>query len=244
MHELATDAHALSSALLASISHDLRNPLSVIRGAAEVLQAGFPHLEDEDHHAYLRAIRRECLRMDEYIQGLFHLTRLLVGGTARLVRDWIGIDELLGSAVERLLRYRDGARVTFDVATPLKPVHVHGALIEQALFNVLDNAAKFSPLDAPVLVRVSQDDAANTDIEIRDVGPGIPADQRERIFGMFVSHDPQARGRAGAGLGLAISRSILRAHGGNVVADDVHPQGTCMRITLPAQEENAGRIAP
>jgi len=240
-HDVATDAIALSSALLASVSHDLRNPLSVILGASEVLQARSAHLPDEDHHAYLRAIRRECIRMDEYVQGLLQATRLLVGGSARLVRESTCVDEIVGSAVERLLRYRDDARVCVDVAAP-RPVRVHRALFEQALLNVLHNAAKFSPPGTSVKVRVVQDADGNTEIRVADAGPGIPPHQRERVFAYFVSDDPQARGRAGSGLGLAISRSILRAHGGDVVAmdpGDVAMGGAQLRITLPVQEGDA-----
>ncbi|MGO4550424.1 sensor histidine kinase [Lysobacter sp. 2RAF19] len=236
-HHVA-ESLALPSALLASVSHDLRGPLSVILGASEVLHDGFAHLADEDRHAYLRAIRRECVRMDEYIQGLFNATRLLIGGSARLVRDWIGIDELVGSAVERLVRYREGARVSIDIDSTLQPVRVHGALVEQALLNVLDNAAKFSPTDAAVQLRIRQDATVNTEIEVVDAGPGIAADKREHVFGVFVSDDPQSRGRGGSGLGLAISRGILRAHGGDVVAEAPREgaTGARLRLTLPATE--------
>ena len=237
-HDAASDALALSSALLASVSHDLRNPLSVIQGAAEVLQARFANLADGDHHDYLLAIRRECMRMDEYVQGLLQSTRLLVGGSARMVREWIAVDALVASAVARLLRYRDGARVRVDIGTHLSPVRAHGALLEQALLNVLDNASKFSPPGAVVEVRVRQD---HTDlhIDVVDAGPGISPERREQSFDYFASHDPQAQGRTGSGLGLAISRSILRAHGGDVVAgartDDA--TGTHARLSLPVRDD-------
>jgi two-component system sensor histidine kinase KdpD len=253
-HDVAADALALSSALLASVSHDLRNPLSVIHGAAEVLQERFAHLVDDDHHDHLHAIRRECVRMDEYVQGLLQATRLLVGGTARLVRDWIGIHDIVTTAVDRLLRYREHARVVVDIGAPLPPVRAHGPLVEQALLNVLDNAAKFSPPGGAVNVRVKQDDGTcfdgthfdgtqfegrNIYIEVVDEGPGIAPAQRERMFAYFVSDDPQSRGRAGSGLGLAISRSILRAHGGDVVAEPRSDaaKGTCIRMTLPTRAD-------
>ena len=234
-HDVLADALPLPSALLASVSHDLRSPLSVILGASEVLQDGFAHLADEDRHAHLRTIRRECVRMDEYVQGLLSATRLLVGGSARLLLDWIGVDELVGSALERLQRYREDARVSVDIASPLQPVRVHGALVEQALLNVLDNAAKFSPPGTAVKLRVAQGAEVSTEIEVSDAGPGILAEQREHVFGMFVSHDPQSRGRAGSGLGLAISRAIFRAPGGDVVVDATRADtaGARVRLTLP-----------
>lgn len=229
-HDVATDALALSSALLASLSHDLRNPLSVILGAADVLQSRFADLLDGDHHDHLRAIRRESVRMDEYAQGLMQVTRLLVGGA--IVRDPIGVNALVASAVDRLMRYRDDARVDIEMPASLQPVHVHGTLVEQAVLNVLDNAAKFSPPGAAVRVRVTQTASGETHIDVHDDGPGIPPAQRERVFGFFVSDDPQARGRNGSGLGLAISRSILRAQGGDVLV----VQGG-IRLFFPSAEQ-------
>ena len=229
------DALALPSALLASVSHDLRNPLAVILGASEALHDGSAHLVGEDGLAYLRAIRRECLRIDEYVKGLFNVTRLLVGGHAGPVRDWVAIETLAHCAVERLTRYRDGARVSVAIETPLKPMRVHGALVEQALVNVLDNAAKFARPGTAVDLRIRQDADGRTEIDVVDSGPGIPAAQRERVFDMFVSEDPQSHGRAGYGLGLAISRAIVRAHGGEVLAGERGDgrRGTRVRLVLP-----------
>lgn len=231
------DALALPSTLLASVSHDLRNPLAVVLGASEALQEGSAHLVGEDGRAYLRAIRRECLRMDEYVKGLFNATRLIMGGGAGLVHDWVAIEDLAHAAVERLARYRDGVRVAIQVQSPLAPIRVHGALIEQALLNVLDNAAKFAPPDTEVQLFIRQDAALSTQIDIVDGGPGIPVGQRERVFGMFFSDDPQSHGRAGSGLGLAISRGIVRAHGGDVTAvePDGGVSGTRVRLTLPPE---------
>lgn len=229
---------ALPSALLASVTHDLRNPLSVILGASEVLQDGYAHLGDEDRHSYLGAIRRECLRIDEYIQGLFHVARLMVGGSSRLARERVEVLDIVDSAVERLSRYHHDVRVTVDAPASLKPVEAQGVLVAQALLNVLDNAAKFSPRGASVDLAIAQDAAGITHIEVADAGPGIPLDQRERVFATYVSGDPQARGRGGSGLGLAISRSILRAHGGDLVAEEPRDGGTGarMRLTLPIRE--------
>lgn len=235
---LVADEFALPSALLASVTHDLRNPLSVILGASEVLQDGYAHLGDEDRHSYLGAIRRECLRIDEYIQGLFHVARLMVGGSARLARERVEVLDIVDSAVERLARYHHDVRVSIDAPAPLQPIEAQGVLVAQALLNVLDNAAKFSPRGGAVDMTITQDAAGMTHIEVADAGPGIPADQRERVFASFVSGDPQARGRAGSGLGLAISRSILRAHGGDLVAEEPREgaAGARMRLTLPMQE--------
>jgi two-component system sensor histidine kinase KdpD len=184
--------------------------------------------------------------LDRYIQNLLDMTRLGQGGLT-LQRDWIGVDELVGSAIARMQRYRTHAHFRVDVADGIGPILVHPALVEQALFNVIDNAAKFSPPDAVVAIKARRivgdpmrSDPMRTDllqVDISDRGPGIPEEERNRIFDMFYSAGRGDRGRSGTGLGLAICRGMIEAHGGEVEAlagsDGV---GTTMRITLPLQE--------
>ena len=150
-----------------------------------------------------------------------------------LNRDWIGVDELLGSAVQRLQRYQPGVHVQTTVAPGLPAIWVHPALIEQAVFNVLENAAKFSPADEPVQIDAKLVDGALR-IDVRDRGPGIPEDERARIFDMFYSVERGDRGRHGTGLGLAICQGMVGAHGGSVQAlPGPDGRGTVIRITLP-----------
>ena len=130
------------------------------------------------------------------------MTRL-GSGKLKLERDWIGVDELLGSAVARLRkRYPDAARRDLDSPPDLPPLYVHPALVEQALFNVLENAAKFSPPGEPVAVAAARRAATSCVIDVSDRGPGIPEDERERIFDMFYSVDAAIAAAQGTGLGL------------------------------------------
>src|SRR5690606_24470392 len=113
---------------------------------------------------------------------------------------WIGVDELIGSAVTRLQRYTPEARFEVQVQGALSPLWVHPALVEQALFNVLENAVRFSPAGEAVVVdarEVSVDDTPNLRIDVRDRGPGIPDEERTRIFDMFYSVERGDRGRQG-----------------------------------------------
>ena len=170
--------------------------------------------------------------LDRYIQNLLDMTRLGHGGLT-LNRDWIGVDELVGSAVSRLQRYQPGLRFDLRIATKLDPLWVHPALLEQALFNVLENAAKFSPPGEPIEVDARDADGALR-IDVIDRGPGIPEDERRRIFDMFFSVERGDRGRQGTGLGLAITRGMVGAHGGSVEAlPGLDGRGTPLRITLP-----------
>ncbi|MFC3549796.1 ATP-binding protein [Lysobacter cavernae] len=233
---IGNETERLRSALLSSVSHDLRSPLAAIIGAASSLDNYAEAMSREDRHSLLETIRIEGERLDRYIQNLLDMTRLGHGGLT-LNRDWIGVDELIGSAVARLQRYEPGARFEVSIEPGLKPIWVHPALVEQALFNVLENAARFSPAGQKVAVEAKLLDDGQLRIDVRDRGPGIPEDERKRIFDMFYSVERGDRGRQGTGLGLAICQGMIGAHGGSVEA---HPgmdgRGTTIRITLPRIE--------
>ena len=232
---VGNETERLRSALLSSVSHDLRSPLSSMIGSASSLASYSDAMSAEDRKSLLETIQSEGERLDRYIQNLLDMTRLGHDGLS-LNRDWIGVDELVGSATGRLLRYQPKVKLEIDIEPSLKPIWVHPALVEQALFNVLENAAKFSPPDVAVGI-----DArlvhGKLCIDVRDRGPGIPEDERARIFDMFYSVERGDRGRHGTGLGLTISQGMIGAHGGSVEAlAGPDGRGTLIRITLPLIE--------
>jgi two-component system sensor histidine kinase KdpD len=192
-------------------------------------------LTEDDQRTLAEGILGEGRRLDGYIQNLLDMTRL-GHGALKLQRDWVGLDEILGSATARLRKLHP--RVPVDTRLPADPplLYVHAALVEQALFNILENAATFSPEDTPVTVQASLSDREWT-IDVVDRGPGIPEDERRRIFDPFYSVARGDRGGQGTGLGLVICQGMIGAHGGRVEAfagnDGV---GTRIRVTLPASE--------
>ncbi|HEV8692868.1 MAG TPA: sensor histidine kinase KdpD [Lysobacter sp.] len=227
------ETERLRSALLSSVSHDLRSPLASIIGAASSLDNYAEAMSQDDRHSLLETIRLEGERLDRYIQNLLDMTRLGHGGLT-LNRDWIGVDELIGSAVGRLQRYQPDARFEMTIAEGLQPIWVHPALIEQALFNVIENAAKFSPKGEAIAIDARGIEDGQLRIDVRDRGPGIPEDERKRIFDMFFSVERGDRGGQGTGLGLAITQGMIGAHGGSVEAlPGPGGAGTTIRITLP-----------
>lgn len=229
------ETERLRSALLSSVSHDLRSPLASMIGSASSLASYSEAMSAEDRRSLLETIQLEGERLDRYIQNLLDMTRLGHTGLT-LNRDWIGVDELIGSATGRLLRYQPQVKLEIRVEPGMKPIWVHPALVEQALFNVLENAAKFSPPGEAVEVDARLVEG-KLRIDVRDRGPGIPEDERARIFDMFYSVERGDRGRHGTGLGLTISQGMVGAHGGSVEAlpgSDGH--GTTIRITLPLIE--------
>jgi two-component system sensor histidine kinase KdpD len=232
--KLQAETERLRAELLASVSHDLRSPLSTIIGSAESLVAYHAQLRAEDQLALAQDIAQEGQRLDRYIQNLLDMTRLGHDGL-QLQRDWIGLDELLGAAVARLRRQGPVPSVELQLEPGLPLLRVHGPLLEQALFNVLDNAAKFSPPDAPIAVSARASDEAVI-IEIADQGPGIPPGDRERVFERFHRVAQGDRAPPGTGLGLAICRGVLVAHGGTAeVLDGAGGQGTRVRLSLPRE---------
>jgi len=229
---VGTETERLRSALLSSVSHDLRSPLAAMIGSADSLASYGPAMDERDRRDLLDTIRIEGERLDRYIQNLLDMTRLGHDGLT-LNRDWIGVDELVGSAARRLQRYQPGIRLQLDLAPGLPPIWVHPALLEQALFNVMENAAKFSPDDGTVAVAAQQVDGC-LQLDVIDDGPGIPEDERARIFDMFFSVERGDRGRNGTGLGLAICQGMVGAHGGSVQAfAGPEGRGTLVRMTLP-----------
>jgi two-component system sensor histidine kinase KdpD len=225
------ETERLRNALLSSVSHDLRSPLASMIGSAGTLSSYWEQLPPGERQELLDAILGEGQRLDRYIQNLLDMTRL-GHGTLKLNRDWTDVAEIVAAAVGRLHKLFPELRV--DTALPPDTVllYAHPALIEQALFNILENAARFSPPGEAVRVLVRAADEKLT-IDVSDRGPGIPEEERARIFDMFYSVARGDRAPQGTGLGLAICRGMIGAHGGSVEALPGEGAGTTIRITLP-----------
>lgn len=230
-----TEVEQLRSALLSSVSHDLKSPLAAMMGAAESLALLDKKLAPEDRQELIETILQESRRLDSYIQNLLDMTRLGYG-TLKIERDWVSVADIVGSALTRLRRYFANIKteVQFTDTAPL--LYVHPALIEQALFNILENAARFNPEDEKIRIMVTTENTRCI-ITIEDSGPGINPALREKIFDMFyVVADGDSK-RHGTGMGLAICRSMLGAHGGTVRAEaGTGGKGTRFVVDLPYQD--------
>ena len=225
------ETERLRSALLSSVSHDLRSPLASMIGAAGTLLSYGEKLPPDERRDLLQAILGEGERLDRYIQNLLDMTRL-GHGTLKLNRDWTDSAEIVAAAVTRLRKLFPELRVETHLPAETVLLHVHPALIEQALFNILENAARFSPPGEAVRVSV-RSSGDRLLIDVGDRGPGIPEDERARIFDMFYSVSRGDRAPQGTGLGLAICRGMIGAHGGSVEALPGDGVGTTIRISLP-----------
>ena len=226
------ETEQLRSALLASVSHDLRTPLTSMRGSIDSLLALGEAIPLEDRRELLEGTRDEAERLDRYIQNLLDMTRL-GHGALKLARDWVSPGDIVGSALGRLRAVLAPLQVSTDVPAQLPLLYVHAALIEQALVNVLENAARFSPPHGRLQLSAGVLDN-QLFFAVADEGPGIPEDERAKIFDMFYTAARGDRGGQGTGLGLAICQGMVGAHGGHIsVADGIEGRGTCISLFLP-----------
>jgi two-component system, OmpR family, sensor histidine kinase KdpD len=223
------EGERLRHALLAAVSHDLKTPLTAIRGLAETLEQP-ERLAPGQPAGLARGIRRQAEALHGLVVNLLDLARMQSEGV-RLKREWHMLDEIVGSALTQGAGVLAGRDVTTDVPADLPLIEVDALLIERVLMNLFDNAAKYAGADAAVAVRARAADGMVA-VCVEDTGPGFAARDAERLF------EPFERGRressiAGVGLGLALCRSIVTAHGGSIRALPREPHGACFEFRLP-----------
>jgi two-component system sensor histidine kinase KdpD len=230
----AAEADRLRQALLSSISHDLRTPLAAIVGAAGTLRDFGGDLDAAGRSELLATILAESDRLNRFIANLLDMTRLEAGAIApaRAPHD---LAEVVGSALQRAGPLLEEHRVTIDLADDLPMVEIDPVLFEQVLFNLLDNAAKYSPEGSTVRIEARATAAGGTAIRVLDEGEGIPPGEAERVFDRFHRIEKGDRVRAGTGLGLAVCRGFVEAMGGSIVAGNRPDRpGAVFTVTLPA----------
>lgn len=226
----------LRAALLNSISHDLRTPLSTVLGSATTLLDYGPSLKEAVRRDLLNSIREEADRLNRYVGDLLDMTRL-EGGALRTRMQPTDVRDVLGAAIDRVRR-RTQRTFLRDFPAELSLVAADATLLEQAVVNILENALLYSPDATPVEV-AAYEDRANVVISIEDEGVGIPGPELERIFDKFRRLEQSSDRGQGIGLGLAISKGFVEAQGGRIAAaSPIHgapdaPHGTRILISLP-----------
>jgi two-component system, OmpR family, sensor histidine kinase KdpD len=220
----------VKTALLRSISHDLRTPLTGITTAAGGLES--QTLSDEERSELTAVITAESARLAHLVDDLLDLSRLQAGSVEPQL-DWCSIEELVGAATEAVAAPPGG----FDVQLPqdLPLVRADAAQLERALANVLENCARYAG-DQPVTVRANLA-GRQLALRISDHGPGIAKEELERVFEAF--YRSPDRGGGGSGLGLAIARGFVEANGGRLRAQSLPGQGTTFVLQLPVPAEAA-----
>ncbi|EEC7123233.1 two-component system sensor histidine kinase KdpD [Salmonella enterica] len=225
---LASERESIRNALLAALSHDLRTPLTVLFGQAEILtldlaSAGSPHARQASE------IRQHILNTTRLVNNLLDMARIQSGGF-NLKKEWLTLEEVVGSALQML---EPGLLhpITLSLPQQLTLIHVDGPLFERVLINLLENAVKYAGPQASIGIDAAVKDN-RLQLDVWDNGPGIPAGQEQMIFDKFARGNKESA-VPGVGLGLAICHAIVEVHGGTLTAYNRPQGGACFRVTLP-----------
>jgi two-component system sensor histidine kinase KdpD len=225
---MRAETERLRSSLLSAVSHDLRTPLAAILGSAESLSRRQGSSLDEGGRELLRNIQEESQRLSKLVQNLIETTRL-ESGAVRLTKEPHSLEEVLGASLEHVGPILAGHDVKTDIPADLPLVPLDAILLEQVFVNLLDNAARHTPAGTPIELsaRVAADALR---VEVADRGPGLAIEDLERVFEKFYRAKSAT---AGAGLGLAICKAVVEAHGGRIWAENRAGGGAIFIFTIP-----------
>src|SRR5256714_3273165 len=218
----------LKSALLDAVTHDLRTPLTSIKASATTLLADFyasqhdnaaPELGAEGRKEMLQVIDEEADRLDRFVEGLTKLARI-DAGEMHLHRQWTSIDEIIASALKRAEPRTRTHRMEVWIEQELPSIKVDDQALSEVVYTLVDNAATYSPPGSPIRIAAAPGEPETITISVEDTGPGIDPAVRDRVFEKFFramrDGDVGDRKSSGTGMGLAIARGIVDAHGGKI----------------------------
>lgn len=222
------ESERLRNSLLSAVSHDLRTPLTVLVGHADALAGARPPLPAAQAEA-AGVIRDEALRLSGMVNDLLDMARLQAGRVV-LRKEWQPLDDVVATSVRALeAGLPADRRVAIDLPADLPPIEFDAVLIERALANLLDNAARHGR--GTIAVRARSLDRT-IEVDVTDEGPGLTPGTQDTVFRMFEQAGDGHR-RGGAGMGLAIAKAIIEAHGGTIRARNAAPCGACFTFALP-----------
>jgi two-component system sensor histidine kinase KdpD len=223
------ESERLRNSLLAAISHDLRTPLAVLIGLADSLFLTRPP-PSEEQRGIARELREQSLRINAQVDKLLDMARLQAGHV-QLQRQWLPLEEVLGSALKGLKAPLAAHRLKLELDDDLPLVEVDAVLLQRVFGNLLENAVKYTPPGS--CIRIGAFVAGTLlEVHVEDDGPGLPVGREETIFKKF-ERGRQEGNLPGVGLGLAICRAIVEAHGGTILARPGPLGGACFVFTLP-----------
>jgi two-component system sensor histidine kinase KdpD len=227
---LRAKTEEMRSSLLSAVSHDLRTPLAAITGAASTLRDESARFSNEQRGELLTTISEEAERLERLVTNLLEMTQV-ESGSLRVRREWVPLEEMVGAALTRLEGALAARPVHVALAPELPLLSVDPVLFQQVLLNLLENAVKYTPAGSDIEIEGRAHDGA-VSIDVRDRGPGIAPGDEARVFEKF--YRGSQAGAAGAGLGLAICKGIVEAHGGTIVVENRAGGGAVFRVTLPS----------
>jgi K+-sensing histidine kinase KdpD len=257
--ERASEAEALrrserlKSALLDAVTHDIRTPLTSIKVSVTTLLdelrapiAEHAVLDAEGRREMLEVIDEEADRLNRFVEGLVELARL-EAGEFQLRRRWGTVDEIVMTALERAKPLTRRHRLEVTTENDLPVVRVDAKAVAEVVYALVDNAAKYSPTGSRISVIASHAGDETLRLSVEDEGPGIPVELRERVFDKFfraMRDGNSGTPPSGTGMGLAIARGIVEAHGGRIWIEDAHRgRGARLVLTLPFGDEDESSAA-
>ena len=215
------ESERLRNSLLSAISHDLRTPLAALVGLADTLQRAQPPLMPAQAET-AAAMRESAQRMNALVANLLDMARL-EAGSVPLRREWLPLEEVLGSALQSCQGLLARHPVALQLQDDLPLLHLDGTLLERVLANLLENAAKYTPAETPIRIAAAPL-AQEVRITVDDDGPGLPPGREEAVFEKF-ERGSKEQAAPGVGLGLAICRAIVQAHGGRIWGENRQQEG-------------------
>jgi two-component system sensor histidine kinase KdpD len=232
--ELLRRTDALRSSLLSSVSHDLRTPLSSIKASASSLLQEDVQWDEEARRSFATTIEHQADRLNRLVSNLLDMSRI-EGGALKPEKEWYPIDELIQDVLNHAQEILQGRDVVLSLPDDLPPIKLDYLQMDQVITNVLENAVRYTPANAPIEISVQMTNG-QIEVSIADHGSGIPPYELERIFDKFYRVSGAARKNTstmGTGLGLAVCRGLIEAHGGRIWAENRPEGGAVLRFTLP-----------
>jgi K+-sensing histidine kinase KdpD len=239
--EALEQSEKLKSALLDAVSHELRTPLTSMKAAVTTLlgdRSSGLNLDDEARRDLLEVMRDEVDRLDHIVEALIDVARI-EAGAMHPRRRWTQLEEIISIALSRTTSATDRHQIQVDLAANLPPMRIDEKAIAEVIHVLIENAAKYSPENTEILLRAEKTNTDLVTVIVEDQGPGIPLEFREKVFDKFFRVSGQssgagARRTGGLGMGLAIARGIVEAHGGKIWIENAGSgNGTRVLFTIP-----------
>jgi two-component system sensor histidine kinase KdpD len=251
--ERASEAEAtkrserLKSALLDAVTHDIRTPLTSIKASATLLledrdeTESSAKLSDEDQYAMLEVIEHSANRLDRFVEGIVDLARIDAGDIS-LHRNWRAIEDIVEAALAQAEPLTRRHTIKMNVPDELPIVRVDARAVTEVIYTLLDNAGKYAPPQTQITISARETEDDTIEIAVEDEGPGIPAKYRDRVFERFyriAGNGFTREDTRGIGMGLAIAKGIVEAHGGRIwIEDAAFGRGTRVVFTVPVGDEH------
>jgi K+-sensing histidine kinase KdpD len=243
--EAVKRSERLKSALLDAVTHDIRTPLTSIKASATLLledrdeTESSAKLNDEEQYAILEVIEHSANRLDRFVEGIVDLARIDAGDIS-LHRNWGAVEDIIDAALAQAVPLTKKHHIDIVVAEELPVIRVDARTVTEVIYTLVDNASKYAPAGTTITIsaRRAADDAVA--ISVEDEGPGIPRNVRELVFEKFyrADHSTDKSNRTGIGMGLAIAKGIVEAHGGHIwIEDATAGRGARVVFTVPVGDE-------